>query len=270
MPIFCHCYEIPLPGVRQKTVAHFSDCHLSLADAHSTPEERLAAQAGEEKWLGLRPIFAETHREPCSAESAFSLFCALLAESATADAAVLTGDLVEGPDGASLRAVEAQLQGISAPLLSVCGNHEQPALLPDTGIWAKMKQPVQLLDLGDLLLVGLNNADRRATRSQIDTLRPILADGRPVVVAMHTPILFEDPGIVPPEDPFYYPFNYEGCPAENHELIELLLAEDSHVAAILTGHLHFGYVTELRPGLFQYGVAQGIGGHLHLYRIGDL
>ncbi|MBP0990622.1 MAG: hypothetical protein J5874_05555 [Oscillospiraceae bacterium] len=61
---------------------------------------------------------------------------------------------------------------------------------------------------------------------------------------------------------------YEGCPVENQDFIDLISDPKSNVIAVLTGHLHFGNISEINNGVLQYGVSQGLTGNAQLFKIG--
>ena len=44
-------YEIPVKGVKKKTICHFSDVHLTAYDELSTPEEKEHAIQQTQGWM---------------------------------------------------------------------------------------------------------------------------------------------------------------------------------------------------------------------------
>ena len=90
-------YDIPVKGVKKKTVCHFSDVHLTAYDDLSTPEERERAIGDTQCWMDTRRFFAEKYGCPTGeAQMADSRlqFSRLIALANTADAAVITGDVM--------------------------------------------------------------------------------------------------------------------------------------------------------------------------------
>lgn len=266
-------FEIPVPGVAKKTICHFSDVHLTAYDELSTPEEKEKALQDTQGWIDTRRYFAEAHGCPTGeAQMADSRlqYARLVALANTADAAVLTGDIMNHVTPADIRATEKGLTDLQVPYVIVCGNHEPKDKLPDGMGMSMMKQPVSVVDLGDLQIIGIDNQERRITREQLDTLRGLLATGKKTVVAMHVPLVnAENYKAVYGCGEYFRMNDYEGCPPENDEFIALLTAPESPVVAVLTGHLHFQNVSHLSDRLCQYGVSQGITGNVHLYTIGE-
>lgn len=264
-------YDIPVKGVAKKTICHFSDVHLTAYDDLSTPEEREKALQDTQGWIDTRRFFAEKYGCPTGeAQMADSRvqFSRLLALANTADAAVMTGDLMNNVTPADIRAVEAGLATLQVPFVSVCGNHEQAEKLPDGMLLSVMKQPVSVVDLGDLRLVGVDNADRVITPEQLAQVEALLADGKPTVIALHVPMLTADNYAAVYGCGEYFRMNdFDGCPPENDRFRTLVSA--APVVAVLSGHLHFQCVTEIAGGVVQYGVSQGITGNVHLYTIGE-
>ena len=105
-------------------------------------------------------------------------------------------------------------------------------------------------------------------REQIDALKSALTESTPIIVAMHIPIQAEHNEIHKSRHE-YFRLNYDGCPAENLEFIELIYANTDKIAAVFAGHLHFLNVCELVPGLTQYVSTQGIMGNINRYTIGE-
>ena len=264
-------YAIPVKGVAKKTICHFSDVHLTACDDLSTPEERERALQDTQGWMDTRRFFAEKYGFPTGeAQMADSRlqFTRLLALANTADAAVITGDIMNHVTPADLRATEAGLASLAVPFVAVCGNHEPAAEIPDGMLLSVMKQPVSVVDLGDLRLIGIDNSDRIITPTQLDEVGRLLADGKPTVIALHVPMLTPDNYAAVYGCGEYFRMNdFDGCPPENDRFRTLVSA--APVVAVLSGHLHFPCVTEIGGGVFQYGVSQGITGNVHLYTIGE-
>lgn len=264
-------YSIPVKGVAKKTICHFSDVHLTAYDDLSTPEEREKAIGDTQSWMDTRRFFAEKYGCPTGeAQMADSRlqFSRLLALANTADAAVMTGDVMDNVTPGNIRATEAGLASLQVPFIAVCGNHEPWEMLPDGMLLSQMKQPVFTVDLGDLRLVGVNNADRIITPEQLAQVETLLADGKPTIIALHVPMLTADNYAAVYGCGEYFRMNdFDGCPPENDRFRTLVSA--APVVAVLSGHLHFQCVTEIANGVVQYGVSQGITGNVHLYEIGE-
>ncbi len=266
-------FNIPVAGVQKKTICHFSDIHLTAYDELSTAEEKEQALKDTQGWIDTRLYFAKAHGAPTGeAQMADSRvqYARLVSLANTVDAAVLTGDIMNHVTPADIRATEKGLADLQVPYVIVCGNHEPKNKLPDGMRLSIMKEPVSVVDLGDLQILGIDNQERRISREQLDKVAALLATGKKTVVAMHVPILNKENYDAVYGCGDYFRMNeYEGCPEENEEFIRLLTGEESPVVAVLTGHLHFQNVSHLNEEICQYGVSQGITGNVHLYTIGE-
>lgn len=264
-------YDIPVKGVKKKTICHFSDVHLTAYDDLSTPEEREKAIGDTQSWMDTRRFFAEKYGCPTGeAQMADSRlqFARLLALANTADAAVITGDVMNHVTPADIRATEEGFASLQVPFIAVCGNHEQAEKLPDGMLLSVMKQPVSVVDLGDLRLIGVDNSNRVITPTQLAQVETLLAEGKPAVIALHVPMLTPDNYAAVYGCGEYFRMNdFDGCPPENDRFRTLVSA--APVVAVMSGHLHFQCVTEIANGVVQYGVSQGITGNVHLYTIGE-
>lgn len=264
-------YDIPVKGVKKKTLCHFSDIHLTAYDDLSTPEEKAFAIEQTEGWMETRRFFAEKYGCPTGeAQMADSRvqFSRLLALANTTDAAVITGDIMNNVTPGDVRATEAGLASLQVPFVAVCGNHEKAKDLPDGMLLSVMKEPVSVVDLGDLQLVGVDNSTRIITPAQLARVQQLLSTGKPTVVAIHVPMLTPDNyGAVYGCGEYFRMNDFDGCPPENDRFRTLVSTPP--VVAVLAGHLHFQSVTEIANGVVQYGVNQGITGNVHLYTIGE-
>lgn len=270
--LIIHEYHLSIKGVKRTVLYHFSDVHLCLADADSTPSDRERAVTRTESWKAERLQFATHHGEPCGEElqiSAEEHLAHLLQEVAKdGDALVIAGDLFDFVNEASARAYEHYFADLAIPHLFVCGNHEPKEHIPDGCALARIKQPVQTMALGGVTVVGFDDSERTITAEQLTALRELLSGGEPLIVAMHIPIQTEQNEVHLRCDD-YFRLNYPGAPRENLEFIELIRQNPDKIAAVLTGHLHFLNTAELAPGLVQYVSSQGILGNLNKYIIGE-
>ncbi|TDN88583.1 phosphodiesterase [Microbacterium sp. BK668] len=198
----------------RRTILHLSDTHLLAGNPPLGGRYDTAANLGRTlaavERLGLRP-----------------------------DALVFTGDLTDlgEPDAyAALReAVEPVAERLGAPIVWVCGNHdERPALRRGLlGLDASEEPVTAVRDLGGLRLIvldtsvpGWHHGDLDA--SQLGWLREVLAKPAPLgtILAMHHPPL-------PSHLPLFDILELR----DQDRLAEAIRGSD--VRAILAGHLHY-------------------------------
>jgi 3',5'-cyclic AMP phosphodiesterase CpdA len=181
----------------------------------------------------------------------------------------MAGDLCEYISPANLRFLDEKLGSSSIPWLAVCGNHDPAETIPDGLLFSRTKQPVQVLDLEDLLIVGIDNAKRCITAQQNTRLRELLATGKPMILAMHVPVLTEGNRELLTDCGEYFQLNHAGADRETLEFANLLRENAGQIVAVLAGHLHFQNVSEIAPSLPQFISSQGILGNINRYEIGE-
>ena len=274
-----HTYRIPIVGVKRKHFFHISDTHLSLYDEYSTKEQIENAQRIERDWLTTRDYFADKHegglpnnrRIPAKAH-----FENLLQISKGSDCLILTGDILDYISIANIRYLKNRLAGYPDAYMAVRGNHENPSLNGNheavtIKLQCGLEQPVQLMDFGDLILLGIDNSDLRIRTEQLEAVEKCAQTAKPMLIAMHAPIMTEmnRPALEQAGAYNYFILNHDGCPAENTDFVRMILDKKHNVKGVFTGHLHFQCVAPLSEGLWMYGVSQGIAGHMNEYWIGE-
>ena len=270
--IILHSFRIPVAGVKKKVIYHFSDIHLTLSDSLSDPEEIRRAQECTEGWDGTRSWFASHYGEPDTPfqhKPAPEHLASLLQLAQSGDALIMAGDICDYVNGPNLRHLEQKLESFPAPWLAVCGNHDMAQDIPEGYLYSQIRQPVQILDLGDLIFLGLDDSQRKITPQQNDALCQVLALGKPVVVVLHIPIMAEGNRELLLSCGEYFRLNHSEADEETLKFIRLLQQNADKIVAVLAGHLHFHNECELTPGLTQYVSSQGILGHINRYEIGE-
>ena len=269
--VLLHEYHIPAPGVRKKVIYQFSDVHLTLSDALSDAEETEKALHSRGLWTEIRERFAKKYGEPYGEEQRlepeehFEHMVEIARQDG--DALVIAGDLFDFVSPAHLRFFEKRFTNFPMPWIFACGNHEKTQFIPDDAYLALIKRPVQTLDLGDLLLVAINDSKRVITEEQLAELSRLLEGGKPILLAMHTPIATPNNDVLMQCNEYYH-LNHSEAPAENFAFVELVQKNAGKILAVLAGHLHFGNVCEIAPGLVQYVSSQGVVGNLNRYTVG--
>ena len=175
--IIIHNYKIKANGIKKKIIYHFSDLHLAEYDSLSTEAEKLLATKKSEFWKNGREYFASTYNEPFSAEQCKDAKCHfinLLSESEKGDALIMAGDIFDYISGANLRIADYYLKELSVPFMAICGNHENPKEMPDNHLFSSAKNPVQTIDLGDIVIFGIDNSSGDITPEQNAQLKKAL------------------------------------------------------------------------------------------------
>ncbi len=270
--ILLHQHILPLKGVKKKIIYHFSDSHLTEYDTLSDENETEKAKKQTAAWENVRQSFTNAYGEPYGEMQKLSAkehFLNLIDATSDGDALVIAGDTLDYVSGANIRLANEGFEKVCCPMMAVCGNHEKAMDIPDTGLISMMKKPVQRIEFEDLILIGFDNSQRLITTEQNEELKQALESGKAVVIAMHVPIMTEGNEQALRKAGEYFQLNYDGCPKENLEFIEMIKAHADKVAAVLAGHLHFNCVSEITEGVTQYVSSQGITGNLNKYIIGE-
>ena len=265
-------FVIPFKGISKKTIYHFSDSHLTEYDAESDVNEIEHSKKQTTAWEGVRKGFCEAYGCPygeLEMQTAQEHLENLLSCASDGDALVIAGDTMDYINGANLRISEKLFGGFKKPFVQVCGNHEPHKDIPDGYIVSRMKSEIQTLDLGDMIVIGLDNSQRKITRSQLDTLKGFAESGKPMLLVMHVPIMNDENRELLLKSGVYFQLNYDGCPEENLEFIEFIKANGDNIVAVLAGHLHYSNISRICDKVTQYVTSQGVTGNIHKYVIGE-
>ena len=264
-------YKIVCEGIKKKVIYHFSDTHLTEIDPLSSDEEKEKAQNMTVSWERVRAEFARMGGEPygeCEKQSPEVHFENLLDTAKDGDALVIAGDMLDFMCGANLRFAEERLSHFEKPFVSVCGNHESRKAFPDSGALACMKRDFQVIRLGDMKIIGVDNSQRAVTVAQNEALSRELSDGTKAIIVIHVPIMTAGNEHKLKKSGVYFQFNYEGCPEENLEFIKIIESHAENVIAVLAGHLHYANYALLPGNVPQFVSSQGIVGDMNKYVIG--
>ena len=269
--ILIHDYKIPVPGIRKKVIWHFSDIHLSEYDALSTPEEILRAKESAEGWEETRRYFAVKNGEPWEPEQripAAEHLKALLELAKTGDALLVAGDMSEYISPANMRHLDEAFGSFPIPWLAVCGNHDPADQIPEGHVYSRVKQEAQILELEDMVILGLDDSQRAVNAGQLETLKRLLRGEKPLLILMHVPFSTPENRAILEECGEYFRLDHPQAGPEAEAFRELIRENADKIVAVMAGHLHFGNVSQLVPGVTQYVSSQGILGNINRYEIG--
>ena len=269
--ILIHDYKIPVPRIRKKVIWHFSDIHLSEYDALSAEEEVLRAKEAAEGWEETRRYFAVKNGEPWEPEQripASAHLKALLELAKTGDALLVAGDMCEYISPGNMRHLDRAFGDFPIPWVAVCGNHDPAAQIPEGHVYSRVKTPVQILELEDMSVFALDDSQRQVTEAQLEALEGLLAGEKPVLILMHVPFSTPENRELLEECGVYFRLDHPEAGPEVARFLELIRQNAPKIVAVMAGHLHFGNVSQLVPGVPQYVSSQGILGNINRYEIG--
>ena len=267
--VVLHTFKISIPNVKPKTFYHISDSHLNCYDSLSKKSSVASAKKAAADWLDVRKYVAQEYNEMFNdiSLSAEEYFANSIKTVQNADALILSGDICDFVSGANMRFLEKQLKKVKAKILSVCGNHESPQHIKDGYIFSSTKNPINVIEFDDLVLVGIDNSAKKVTPTQIAQFKKVLELNKSVILVMHTPIKTDDTAEIFAKVGDYYALNHKDHDQPTKEFIELLQQNDTQIELVLAGHLHFQTVGHITRNLCQLTASQNITGNLFKYEI---
>ena len=264
--------EIRAKGVKGSyRFLHISDAHVAVADENASDGERALAEKQSKRWsLGV-----------LTSTEAFEEMLKYVGH-IHPDALLIAGDAVDyfGEANASFmkdRLDALKREGINT--LYAYGNHEGASYLesiPDYRAYYYLYTDVmsgdpsfQIMDLGDLLIVAVENSTRDITEGQLERMKAAIADAKEreisIILLMHIPIFAEE--LAPRVLKIWGPsFMIGSLPEDSpvvHEFCNLVKAEDSPIAAVLAGHIHYSQKGFVSEGRMQYVTAPAFEGFVY-------
>jgi len=255
-----------LPGLtRTYTFYHFSDAHIAHAEASDSEHDRRLAEQHAEQWSykGTTP------------KEALDQTLAFLREQG-GDGLFACGDLADYVHPSNFAYLEKALATLPMDVTYVCGNHEgvsyehptvhtdcYPMLAPLT----KGNPHACVKDYGEFLVAALDDGLKTMSEEQLTFLRELAKDGRPILLLLHVPIWTEaihQPVLDhwPTEGHLYFSVGKAKPTEIDERFLAWLADEESHVAAIFAGHVHFAHEGEFAPGRMQYTSAPAFEGYV--------
>lgn len=240
--------KIVIEGLTEEyDLLFLTDTHMIVADAEDT--EQIAAN-GAERALNFKDDKGVSSAEQFPAWMAY-------AEEQQADAVLLGGDIIDYPSAGNLAHLQENLGLLSMPYIYTLGNHDwtypweymtpkgEEEYLPLLEPMMQGNTTIQRLDVGELIVVAVDNSTGQIRGEALETYEKILQEGRPVIVLVHMPFMTQSV-LGKAREVWASPVvigagNYGGI-YENEEsaaFVRLTTAKESPVAAVLAGHVHF-------------------------------
>lgn len=200
------------------------------------------------------------------------------------DGVILNGDMIDFFSTANLESFQNGLDKLSAPVLYNRADH-------DLGIWyhdnITKEQRDQLeaqvdenagamyWEYEDFVIAGINDSTSQLSEDGLDILKQIWELHKPVILATHVPLkslvddglseeskrVWNDRALLWGTDGYYEP------DATTQEYLDMVLADDSPVAAVFSAHLHFPYEDKLNEKITQYTLDASFKGKMALVTI---
>jgi len=255
-------YEFDLGIGKEYVLYQVSDTHINAG----TSAGDLKEEAG---WMTGRYTFAksfgENYDEKVLFKSSTEGFKAIVdfINDEEPDAVCYTGDLMDYYSTANYDFINKEIAKTNAPYTYSLGNHETPA-----NAYANMSGMNTLdftvIDMVDFEIVAINDSSKDAngyyyfTSEQYELLKAETLKNKPIVLAIHVPILttyncnsrLEDCGA-------YYFIDEYACNEASAKIIDLIKNNDN-IKLVLTGHVHGGTCTEIAPNKYQITCSSGL------------
>ena len=265
---------LPLKGLKEEVqIFHMSDLHLIVTDENSTEEWKAFADKQRAAWQGVRLSFAKLYGDSCDEphliqpEEAWAKYIALVNEEKP-HGFLMTGDMLNDFSTETIDFLGEGVKDVQVPWMWVRGNHEvgnDEAYTPYTG-----KEPVQLLRMGGLSLLGIDNFRKKISSQLSEAVKAAAKQesdlGNVPVLAMHipvkTPYNTAETSIFDP----YFLLGGDDVDPESAEFLTYLQEESCPIAAILCGHVHGHHISEYAPGKKQICCSSAMVGACALLR----
>jgi len=254
--------EIVIEGLKKEYVfMHISDMHMSVNDTLSDEAEIADNNESEKTWRELREYFANTFGEPytsehtLSSEASFDKMIAL-AKELKPEALLLSGDMLNHLTGGSIRALRKKLCEYDGKYMFVPGNHD-----PGTSV-GLTKDSVQVIDCGELLIVGIDNSMRTLSDLQLTELKALCTIGKPIIILQHIPAMTDVNRDYLTGFGEYFSVDINSEDKNAAELVRIE-AQEPCVKAVLCGHIHGYRELGIAEGKRQISASSGLIGLVH-------
>lgn len=228
-------------------ILFLTDCHVVIQDESDLPQV-----AG----LGAQRAQEFQNDEGVSSAQQFKTWIDYANEQKV-DAVFLGGDIIDYPSEGCLDFLQEQLQRLEMPYLYTLGNHDwtypweymtkecEEEYLPAFAPYTDGDVAIHTWETEDLLAIAVDDSSGQVNHKAMEQYEALLDTDKPAVVMTHVPFLTQsvlarareewDSGVVIGGG------NYGGI-YENEDskrFIKLTTAQDSPVALVLAGHVHF-------------------------------
>lgn len=201
------------------------------------------------------------------------------------DCVILGGDMIDYASKANIESLKNGIDQINVETMYLRADHDygrsyNPNLTTDyiTQLEKSIDENLEVYckDLGEILIVGIDNSTSQISDEALAKLKEIFTNGKPIILATHVPLnskvdnnlaeeskkVWQDRNLTWDETGTTYTAD-----ENTKKFLNLLYAENSPVKAVLAGHLHFKNTSKLNENITQYvfdASYQGKIGVLHI------
>lgn len=246
--------EIAVTGLKHDyNLFLIADTHISLCDSRD---------------LSLMEK-AEARRQAFQQESgkiATKAFQNLITQAGEeqADLTIFAGDIIDSAMYASIDFVKKQLDRLSMPYFFILGNHDfeygkeyfskkaYKKYFPRLSVLTGTDRQYVIKEYDDLVIAGINDKNNQFSKSAVKALLPYMRGKKPVILVLHVPLQpqFSDSKLEKQANDVWGLSKKGKCRVllgesackpnkDTKKLLDAVFAEDSPVAAVFAGHIHF-------------------------------
>ena len=271
-------FEVKIKGLNHDyTFFHITDLHMCELTSHETDEMPVERRANIQE---RRNFF--TH----AWEGAAALWKDYMtrAQAEGTDLLLLTGDIIDFPSDANVKALKNGIKNSGIPTLYVVGNHDW-SFADDyhTPHAAEVHHPkfaeicygdsnISWVEYEDLIVCAVDDSRDRVLKETVDQFFSLYERGKPIILMMHVPLYVESME----EDCFASWHNLlmmggkafnEDDPQVKRFYEAVALDPGTPVKLVVTGHLHFHHEDILPNGVPQIVTDKGYTGGCRVIRV---
>lgn len=211
-------------------------------------------------------------------------------DSYDANGIVFIGDMIDYGSETNAQLLSTGLKKIKTPWIYLRADHDLGTWYTEDGLSAGDAlrissgiaewQDVFIMDYKEFYLVGWNNSTSQLSEKGLTEMKSIFAkamtEGKPIILATHVPInsTVED-GLKmaarAADEQGRIKLWGEGCLYQPNdttaEFLDMVLANDSPVQAVLAGHLHIKHTAKLNERITEYVLDKSFSGNIGVIRI---
>ncbi len=271
-------FELRIKGLkRDYTFFHLTDLHMG----EMTPEEM--AKMSDQRRNYARHRFEFFAREGQGAATLWGDYIAR-AKTENAELLLLTGDIIDFPSDANVKALKDGIRSCGIPTLYMVGNHDwsfaddyhtaSAAALhfPKFADLCNRDPHICWVEYEDLIVCAVDDTLDRVSKKTVDAFMTLCALDKPIILCMHVPLY-----VASMEDDCFAAWHqllmmggkaFNGDEPQVKRFYEAVaLNPNTPVKAVITGHLHFHHEDVLPNGVPQIVTDKGYTGGCRVIRV---
>ncbi|MGN0351736.1 MAG: metallophosphoesterase [Roseburia sp.] len=203
-----------------------------------------------------------------------------------ADAIFFGGDMIDHASEENIACLQQGLAQLQTPYIYVRADHdmkpwycEEPDSVPVEEKQAQIdgNPVVSCLEYEDLCVVGINNSTSQLSSEALNQVESIYDKGKPMIVVTHVPLDSQvDTTLSQQSKQVWQGRNltwgsgaaYEPD-AVTQEFLDMVYEEDTHIKAVLCGHMHFSWDGQLTESTREHVFSPAAGGTIGVIHVTD-